>query len=112
MLGNEPNTPFQLQSSHEICNNSTNASKIQNSFSCTAYVRMKKAKNGYAVRQLKAQHRVYYSGRSPMEGSPARELELTATYRVGIDIGEWKSLRKVTGQENPQWPSDPPEIMT
>jgi hypothetical protein len=47
-----------------------------------------------------------------MEGSPARELELTATYRVGIDIGEWKSLRKVTGQENPQWPSDPPEIMT
>jgi hypothetical protein len=35
---------------------------------------------------LKHQHRVYCSGRSPVEGGPARELEPTATHRLGLDI--------------------------
>jgi hypothetical protein len=39
-------------------------------------------------------------------------MELTVAYRLGIDIGGgWRSPRKVTGWENPQWPSNPPEIM-
>jgi hypothetical protein len=45
-------------------------------------------------------------------GSPARELVSTAAYRLGVDIGGWwKSIRTVTGWDNPHWPSDPPEIM-
>jgi hypothetical protein len=40
-----------------------------------------------AERQLKNQHRVYCSGRSAVEGTPARELEPTATHRLGLDIG-------------------------
>jgi hypothetical protein len=32
-----------------------------------------------------------------VEGTPARELEPTATHRLGLDIGgSWKSTRKVT----------------
>jgi hypothetical protein len=41
------------------------------------------------------------------EGIPKRELELTAAYRLGVDIdigGGWRSSRKVTGWENPQCP--------
>jgi hypothetical protein len=30
---------------------------------------------------------VYCSGRSPVEGIPARDLEPTATHRLGLDIG-------------------------
>jgi hypothetical protein len=45
-------------------------------------------------------------------GSPAGELEPTAAHRLGIDIGDWwRSPMKVNVQENPQWPSDPPEII-
>jgi hypothetical protein len=47
-----------------------------------------------------------------MEGAPARELEPTAAYRLRVDVGEWRSPRKVTGQENPQGSSDLPEIIT
>jgi hypothetical protein len=53
---------------------------------------------------LKHQHRVYCSGRSPVEGAPARELEPTATHRLGLDIGgsgkvPGRSLRKtIAGQ--------------
>jgi hypothetical protein len=40
--------------------------------------------------------------RGPVEGSPARELEPTAAYRLGIDIeGGWRSHRNVTGWDNP-----------
>jgi hypothetical protein len=40
-----------------------------------------------AERQLKHQHRVCCSGRSPVEGSPTRELEPIATHRYGLNIG-------------------------
>jgi hypothetical protein len=33
------------------------------------------------------QHRAYCSGRSPVEGSPAGELEPTATHKLWLDIG-------------------------
>jgi hypothetical protein len=43
-------------------------------------------------------------------GSPARELEPRAAYGLVVHIGgRWRSLRKVTGQDNPQCPSDSKE---
>jgi hypothetical protein len=38
-----------------------------------------------AERQLKHQHRVYCSGRSPVRG--ARELKPIAIHRLGLDVG-------------------------
>jgi hypothetical protein len=61
-----------------------------------------------------AQHKQWvYCGKVVLQWeSPARELELTATYRLEVDKGgEWRSSRKVTGQDNPQWPSDSTKIM-
>jgi hypothetical protein len=46
-------------------------------------------RNGRGREVLRCQHRVYCWGRSPTEGTPARELEPTAAYRRGVDIGEW-----------------------
>jgi hypothetical protein len=40
-----------------------------------------------AERQLKHQYRVYCLGRSLVEGTPARELEPIAIYRLRLDIG-------------------------
>jgi hypothetical protein len=37
---------------------------------------------------FKGQHRVHYLGRSTVEGSLAIKLEPTATYILGVDIGE------------------------
>jgi hypothetical protein len=37
-----------------------------------------------AERQLKHQYRVYCLGRSPVEGTPARELEPIAVHRLGL----------------------------
>jgi hypothetical protein len=41
-----------------------------------------------AERWLKHQHRVYCLGRSQWRGTSARELEHTASYRLGVDIRE------------------------
>jgi hypothetical protein len=44
--------------------------------------------------------------------SPARKLEPTAAYRLGVDKGGgWRSPRKVTGRDNPQCPTDLPKIL-
>jgi hypothetical protein len=40
-----------------------------------------------AERRFKHQHRVYCSGRSPVEGDP-RKREPTATHRLGLDRGD------------------------
>jgi hypothetical protein len=51
--------------------------------------------------------------RKPCGGVPSKQLEPTAAYRLGADTGgEWRSPRKVTEWDNPQWLFDPPEIMT
>jgi hypothetical protein len=40
-----------------------------------------------AERQLKHQHRVYCSGRSPVEEDPRKRAKPIAKYRLGLDIG-------------------------
>jgi hypothetical protein len=58
------------------------------------------------------QDRIYYREVVLWRGSSARKLEPPATYRLGADLeGGWRNPRKVTGWENFQWLSDPPEIM-
>jgi hypothetical protein len=48
----------------------------------------------------------------PCRGGPQQESWTPTPYRLGVDKGGgWRSPRKVTGQDNPQWPSDLPEIM-
>jgi hypothetical protein len=48
-------------------------------------------------------HRIYF-GRSPWRGSPARELEFTAAFRLGIDIGEWSREEILLGWKIlPEW---------
>jgi hypothetical protein len=57
-------------------------------------------------------HRVYCGEAVLWRGSPTRELEPIAAYRLEVDKGGgWRSPRKITRWENPQWPSDLPEIM-
>jgi hypothetical protein len=45
-------------------------------------------------------------------GSPSRELESTAAYRPGLNNGDgWRNPEMFTGWNNPQCPSDLPDIM-
>jgi hypothetical protein len=40
-----------------------------------------------AERWLKQEYRIYCLCRSPVGGTPAKELEPTAIHRLGLDIG-------------------------
>jgi hypothetical protein len=60
------------------------------------------------ARMSQCQHRIYCEV-FLQRGSTARELEPTAAYILRVHIGDgWRSSN---GQENPQCPSDPSEII-
>jgi hypothetical protein len=86
--------------------------RVTQSRSLQPFVRLKRSSQWICRKTAQHQHRVYCGEVVLPKGTPARELEPIAAYRLVIDVGcGWRSSRKVTGQDNPQCLSDPLEIM-
>jgi hypothetical protein len=72
-------------------------------------VKLKKAQNRQVGDSSTPAQGIF--GKKPCRGDPRKRAGAPAAYRLGVNIGDrWRSPRKVTGWENPQWPSDPLEI--